>query len=58
MWGASTVSDTASDEPGPGRVWVPGEADGGQEGVLMPREKVQRPLKLSEGNSNAWEKTR
>lgn len=36
----------------------PGEEIKGQEGVLVPREEVQGPLKVSKGNSNAWEKRR
>lgn len=40
-----------------GRLWmgVPGEEIKGQEEVLVPREEVQRPFKVSKGNSNAWE---
>ena len=56
--GVHQQSNTASDEPGLGRVWVPGEASWGQEGVLVPREKVHGLFKLSEGNSNSWEKRR
>jgi len=47
-----SIKDTASDDPGPGKVWVPGEAGQGQEGVLVPREKMHGPFKMSKGNSN------
>lgn len=55
-WGPSTVPNTASDEPGLGRLWVPGEASCSQEGVLEPPEKMHGLFKLSEGNSDALEK--
>lgn len=56
LWGPLTVPNTASDELGLGRVWVPAEASCGQEGVLEPPEKMHGLFKLSEGNSNALEK--
>lgn len=39
-------------------MWLPGEEIKGQEGVLVPREEVHGPFKISERNSNAWGKRR